>query len=155
VQQLSDAFVAGGLKAPVEDDIRTDIWLKILGNAALNPISALTRATIVEIATDDHVQELVLDIMREAEAVAKALGIAIPISCEKRLDGARRVGDHKTSMLQDVEAGKAIELEAIVGTVIEIGNLVGVPTPTTRSVYGLARLLDRSLQKNRPALVVA
>lgn len=152
VQRLSEAFIAGGLKAPVEHDIRVDVWLKILGNAAFNPISALTRATIVDIADDEYVQALVVDIMREAEAVAKALGITIPISVEKRLDGARRVGDHKTSMLQDIEAGKALELDALVGSVIEIGTLLGVPTPATRCVYGLTRLLDRTLQNSRLAL---
>ena len=151
-RRLADAFVAGGLKAPVEPDIRVDIWLKLLGNVAFNPISALTRATIVEIAEDECLRDLVVEMMRETEAVAKALGITIPVSIEKRLDGARRVGEHKTSMLQDIEAQKAIELEALVGALIEIGALVGVPTPVTRHVYGLTRVLDRAVQNGRVAL---
>jgi 2-dehydropantoate 2-reductase len=151
-QRLADAFVAGGLKAPVEHDIRADVWLKLLGNVAFNPISALTRATIVEIADDECLRELVVAMMREAEAVASALGIAIPVTVEKRLDGARRVGEHKTSMLQDIEARKAIELEALVGSLIEIGALAGVPTPVTRHVYGLTRVLDRAVQSGRISL---
>ncbi len=153
-QRLSEAFVAGGLKAPVEDDIRCDIWVKILGNAAFNPISALTRATLVEMAEDEFVRDLVVEIMREAEAVATAVGITMSISVEKRLDGARRVGRHKTSMLQDIEARKPIELEALVGSVLEIGTLAGVSTPTTRHVYGLARLLDRVVQNDNILVAV-
>ncbi len=153
VQRIADGFVAGGLKAPVETDIRRDIWIKILGNASFNPISALTRATLQEMTDDAHVEPLVREMMGESLAIATALGVEIGITIDKRIDGARRVGHHKTSMLQDLEAQKTFELDALVGAVVELGELTGVPTPATRHVYALAKLLERSLfrpQEARP-----
>ena len=143
-QAISVDFIAGGLKAPVEADIRKDIWLKLLGNASFNPISALTRATLVEMADDAGVHALVAEMMAEAVAIAERLGSPVTMSIEKRIDGARRVGAHKTSMLQDLEAHKAFELDALVGAVVELGQLAGIPTPATAHVYALARLLDRT-----------
>jgi 2-dehydropantoate 2-reductase len=148
-QRIADAFVAGGLKAPVEDDIRQDIWLKLLGNAAFNPISALTRATLVEMCDDPLVEPLVNAMMREAVAVAETLGIRFAITIEKRIDGARRVGAHKTSTLQDLEARKSLELDALTGAVVELGALTGIPTPATASVYALTKLLERSVLAGR------
>ena len=139
---IAGDFVAGGLKAPVEADIRKDIWVKLLGNAAFNPISALTRATLVAMAEDPGVRAVVAEMMAESIAIAAALGTPVDIAIDKRIDGSRRVGAHKTSMLQDLEAGKALELDAIVGAVVELGALAGVPTPATAHVYALARLLD-------------
>jgi 2-dehydropantoate 2-reductase len=148
-QRIADALVAGGLKAPVEPDIRTDIWLKLLGNAAFNPISALTRATLVEMTNDPLVEPLVAEMMREAVAVAAALGVEMPISIEKRIDGARRVGAHKTSMLQDLEMRKPLELDAVTAAVVELGQLTGTPTPATQHVYALTKLLEKSVLAGR------
>ncbi len=143
-QRIADALIAGGLKAPVEADLRPEIWLKVLGNASFNPISALTRATLAEMTNDPLVEAAVTEMMRESVAIANALGVEIPITIEKRIDGARRVGDHKTSMLQDLEAHKPLELDALTGAVVEIGRLVGIPTPATSLVYALAQLLNKT-----------
>jgi len=148
-QMVAAAFVAGGLKAPVEADIRSDIWLKLLGNAAFNPISALTRATLVEMCDDPGVERAAATMMHEASAVAAALGVTIPLSIEKRIDGARRVGAHKTSMLQDLEARKPLELDAVTGAIVEMGRLVHVPTPATDQVYALTKLLETSILAGR------
>ena len=149
LEAIAAAFVAGGLKAPVEADLRPDIWLKVLGNAALNPISALTRATIAGMMRDPDTEALVRTIMEEAQALANALGVTLPVSIEKRMDGARRVGEHKTSMLQDVELGRPFELDAMLGAVVELGSVLGVPVPAARHVYALAKLLDTTLQAER------
>jgi len=148
-QSIAADFSAAGLKAPVERDLRNDIWLKLLGNAAFNPISALTRATLVDMTNDPLVEPLVREMMEEAVAIASKLGVGFDVTIEKRIDGARRVGAHKTSMLQDYEAGKALELDALTGAVVELGEKLGVPTPATRHVYALARLLDRSMSSRR------
>ncbi len=147
--RIAEAFVAGGLKAPVEDDIRPEIWLKLLGNASFNPISALTRATLVEMCDDPGVERAAATMMHEASAVAAALGVTIPLSIEKRIDGARRVGAHKTSMLQDLEARKPLELDAVTGAIVEMGKLAGVPTPATEQVYALTKLLETSILAGR------
>jgi 2-dehydropantoate 2-reductase len=142
-RRIAERFVAGGLKAPVEPDIRVEIWVKVLGNASFNPISALTRATLVDMCDDPLVEPLVEEMMRECSAVCGALGIELPITIEQRIDGARRVGHHRTSMLQDLESGRRLELDALVGAVAEIGSVVGVPTPAIDHVFALTRLLER------------
>jgi 2-dehydropantoate 2-reductase len=147
--RIAEALVAGGLKAPVEPDLRPEIWVKLLGNAAFNPISALTRATLVEMCEDPGVENAARTMMREAEAVANAVGVTLPFSIDRRIDGARRVGAHKTSMLQDLEARKALELDAVTGAIVEIGKLVGVPTPATEQIYALTKLLERSVLEGR------
>ena len=149
LEQIAAAFVAGGLKAPVERDLRPDIWLKVLGNAALNPISALTRATIAGMMRDPGTEALIRTIMEEAQALANALGVTLPVSIDKRMDGARRVGEHKTSMLQDVELGRAFELDVILGAVVELGGVLGVPVPASQHVYTLTKLLDTTLRAQR------
>lgn len=141
LQEISSAFVAGGLKAPIEQDLRAQIWVKLLGNAALNPISALTRQTLAGMLRDRAVEGLVREIMEECAAIAKALGIELPISIEKRIDGARRVGEHKTSMLQDVERGRPLELDCMTGAVVELGEKLGIPTPATQHVHALTVML--------------
>jgi len=146
---LAAAFVAGGLKAPVEREIRAEIWLKLLGNAAFNPLSALTRATLVELADDARVESLVREMMHESVTVANALGITLDITIERRIDGARRVGAHKTSMLQDLEARKPLETEALIGCVVELGAKLGINVPATRHVYALVKLLERSVLAGR------
>lgn len=140
---LSAAMVAGGLKCPVEPDIRNDMWVKLMGNIAFNPLSALTRATMVEIATDPGTRALVTAVMRETLAVARALGREPSVSIERRLAGAEAVGEHRTSMLQDLEAGKRLELAPVIGAVVELAELVGVEIPATFALYAAASLLDR------------
>jgi 2-dehydropantoate 2-reductase len=140
---FSEAMVAGGLKCPVEPDIRADVWLKLMGNAAFNPLSALTRATMVQIATCPPTRQLAADVMTEVRDVAAALGRTPEISIERRLAGAEKVGDHRTSMLQDLEAGKALELAPLVGAVVELADLTGVPVPALRAMAAAAALLDR------------
>ncbi|MFD7159009.1 2-dehydropantoate 2-reductase [Kribbella sp. NPDC059898] len=140
-ERFSTAMVAGGLKCPVEADIRNDIWIKLLGNAAFNPISALARATMVEIATHQGTRQMVRMMMEESLAIAAALGCHPDISVDKRLDGAKRVGEHKTSMLQDLEKDKPLELDVILAAVVELADLTGVPAPTLRAVHAVADLL--------------
>ena len=144
-QKISAAFVAAGFKCPILDNIRAEMWLKLWGNLTFNPISALTHATLSDICEDANGRELAAQMMREAQAVAEKLGITFRVSLDKRIEGAAKVGKHKTSMLQDVEAGRALEVDALVGSVVELGNLTGVPTPTIKAVYQAAKLLDRTM----------
>jgi 2-dehydropantoate 2-reductase len=139
VEALSQAFIRAGFKAPVKTDIRTEIWVKLWGNVAFNPISALTGGTLRQICTDPVTRALARRIMDEAEAIAAEFGITMPIDVERRIDGAAGVGDHKTSMLQDFERGRPIELDAIVGAVAELGRLVDLPTPAIDAVFALTR----------------
>ena len=143
-RQIAAALVASGLRAPVTAHLRNEIWVKILGNVAFNPISALTRGTLVQIVRHVEVAELVRNIMRETEQLTVKLGVELPVSIDQRIAGAEKVGEHKTSMLQDLEAGRPLELEAIVGSVVELGERIGVPMPHTRSVYACAKLLAQS-----------
>ncbi len=143
IRQIAEALIAAGLRAPITTRIRNEIWVKLLGNVAFNPVSALTRATLVEMCRDPEVSDLVRNIMREAEAVGARLGLELPVSIEQRMAGAEKVGEHKTSMLQDLEAGRPMELEAIVGAVVELAERVGVPMPHTRTVYACTKLLSR------------
>jgi len=146
IEKIAQAFVAGGLKAPVEANLRRDVWTKLLGNVCLNPISALTRATLVDMATHPLVEPLLREMMAESLAIASRLGIVLDVSIDKRIDGARRVGPHKTSTLQDIEAGRALEIDCIVGSVVELGERLGIPVPATKHVYALTKLLDDSAQ---------
>jgi 2-dehydropantoate 2-reductase len=140
---LSAAMVAGGLKCPVEPDLRRDIWLKLMGNISFNPISALTGATMAEIARDPHTRRLVVSMMEETLAISRALDCEPEISLERRLAGAERVGEHKTSMLLDLEAGKPLEVDAIMRAPIEIAALLGVPVPSLQAVHDVLGLRDR------------
>ena len=144
-KRLSKALGAAGFKCPVRRDIRHDIWVKLAGNAAFNPISALTGATLLEIASDEDGRALARLAMAETYAVAEALGVIIPITINQRIAGAKKVGQHKTSMLQDAEAGRPMELDSVVGAVLELGEMLGVPTPHTRALYASAKLLGRRL----------
>ena len=139
---IAEALIQAGLRCPVTTHIRHEIWVKLLGNVAFNPISALTRATLAGMARDAAVRDIVRCIMTEVEAVASGLGVEIPISIEQRIAGAEKVGEHKTSMLQDLEAGRPLELEAVVGAVVELGERLGIGIPHTRTVYACARLLE-------------
>ena len=143
---IAEALIAAGFRCPVTPRFRHEIWVKLLGNVAFNPISALTRGTLEELARDPEVSKVVRDIMVESETVAARLGIELPISIEQRMAGAEKVGAHKTSMLQDYEAGRPLELEAVVGAVVELGERLGVPMPVTRAVYACAKMLDQHRQ---------
>ncbi|HXG64547.1 MAG TPA: 2-dehydropantoate 2-reductase [Blastocatellia bacterium] len=146
-QRIAKAFIKAGLKCPIRSNIRHDIWVKLMGNVAFNPISALTRATLIEIVQCRETRAIVSEIMAETEAVARRLGVEVGVTVEQRLAGAEKVGDHKTSMLQDVEAGRPMELEPIVGAVVELGDRLNLQLPYTRTVYACAKLLARSLEK--------
>ncbi len=143
-RKLSEAFEAGGFKAPILEDLRSEIWLKLWGNLCFNPISALTRATLDLVATDPGTRQVADTMMQEAEEIAKKLGARFRVTRERRIDGAAKVGAHRTSMLQDLERGRALEIDALVTAVQEMGRIVGVETPTIDIVLGLVCLLGRS-----------
>jgi 2-dehydropantoate 2-reductase len=142
-RQIADALIKSGLRCPVTTRIRQEIWVKVMGNVAFNPISALTGATLVSMVRDAGVNALVRCIMNEIEQITRALGVELPVTIEQRMAGAEKVGEHKTSMLQDLEAGRPLELESIVGAAIEIGEGLGVRMPSTRAVYACTKLLER------------
>jgi 2-dehydropantoate 2-reductase len=150
-ERLSALFEAAGLKAPVLDDIRSELWLKLWGNLTFNPLSALTRATLDRICADPHTRQLAVNMMTEAQAIAGKLGITFRVPLERRIDGAAKVGRHKTSMLQDIEAGRETEIEALVGSVIELAQLTGTPVPHIEMVYACTRLLQGSVSAPAPA----
>jgi len=148
-QAIAAALIRAGLKCPIRTRIRHDLWLKLLGNVAFNPISALTRSTLVDIATHPETRALARAVMAEADSVARALGVVLDIGIDQRLAGAENVGAHKTSMLQDVETHRPLEVEAVLGTVVEIGTLLGLDLPHLRTIYACTQLLDQTLQKRR------
>ena len=135
-------MIAAGFKAPITTRIRHEIWVKLLGNVAFNPLSTITGGTIEQLARHPSVSQVARAVMGEAEAVASKLGIELPITIDQRMAGAEKVGAHKTSMLQDYEAGRPMELEAVVGAVIELGERLGVSMPATRTVYACVRFLE-------------
>jgi 2-dehydropantoate 2-reductase len=155
IRAISDAFKNAGFKAPVSNDIRSEIWLKLWGNLSFNPISALTHATLADICAFPATRELAASMMREAQTVGEKLGVQFKVSLEKRINGAQAVGQHKTSMLQDIELGRPIELEALVATVIELGKITGTPTPNIDAVYALTSLLAKNLQQHHATLRIA
>jgi 2-dehydropantoate 2-reductase len=144
-QRVSECFTRAGFKSPVLENIRAEIWLKLWGNLTFNPISALTRSTLIEICQFQPTRDLAAAMMTEAQAIASKLGIAFRVPLERRIAGAEKVGHHKTSMLQDVEAGRAPELEALLGSVVELGRLTDTRTPHMDTVYGLTHLLARAV----------
>jgi 2-dehydropantoate 2-reductase len=144
VQAIASMLAKAGLKAQIQSRIRSEVWLKLLGNATLNPLSALTRATLADIVTSPVTHDLVRTLMEEVDGVAKAVGVEVPLTIDKRMDGAAATGDHKTSMLQDLEAGRPLEVDALLGAVVELADGAGVPVPTLRTVYRITKLLDTS-----------
>jgi 2-dehydropantoate 2-reductase len=144
VQRVSDAFIKAGFKAPVLDDIRSEIWLKLWGNLTFNPISALSRSTLEDICQYPLTRELAAAMMTEAQTIAGKLGITFRVGMDKRIAGAEKVGAHKTSMLVDVEAGRTPEIDALVGSVIELGRLTHTQTPHIDAVYAVTKLLART-----------
>jgi 2-dehydropantoate 2-reductase len=139
---IAEAFKAGGLKAPVEERLRDQIWLKLLGNVAFNPVTALTGATLGELATLPEMVDLLRRIFGECAEVAARLGIEFPVSQERRLEAGFEVGEHKTSMLQDLEAGKPLEIDCLTGAVLELAGMLDVPMPHTGAVHACVKLLD-------------
>jgi 2-dehydropantoate 2-reductase len=143
--QLSEALVAGGLKAPVETDLRDEIWIKLLGNAVFNPLSVLTRATLAAMCRDPAARAVARAGMEECLAIANALGVHPPIELERRIAGAEAVGEHRTSTLQDLDAGKRLELDALIVAVVELAELTGTPAPTLRALSAASTLLAETL----------
>lgn len=144
IKRIAEALEAGGFSAPVLDDIRSELWLKLWGNLCFNPISALTRATLDIVATDPGTRAVAKSMMLEAQQIAEKLGAHFRVDVERRIDGAAKVGAHRTSMLQDLEAGKAMEIDALVTAVQEMGRIVDVATPTLDAVLALVQQLART-----------
>ncbi len=145
VRGVSELFIDAGFKSPVLPDIRAEIWLKAIGSLAFNPLSALTHAYLADICRCGETRALALEMMREGERVAGKLGITLRLPPERRIAGAEQIGCHKTSMLQDVEAGQMLEIDALVNAVLELGRLTDTPTPHVAAVYACVKLLDRTL----------
>lgn len=139
---------SAGLKSFVLDHLRGEVWLKLLGTAVFNPLSALTRATVVDICRHPASRQLVIDLMREVAAVANAFGVELRLPIERRLEGAEKLGHHKTSMLQDLEAGRRMEIDALVGAVVEIARWVEVETPRLETIEAAVSLLDQQIRKS-------
>ncbi|MFE1952510.1 MULTISPECIES: 2-dehydropantoate 2-reductase [Streptomyces] len=146
--EFSEAMKAGGLKCPVEPDLRADIWIKLLGNISFNPISALVRATMRQMCLHGGTRRVIEIMMTETLAVAGALGCKPDISVERRLAGAERVGDHRTSTLQDLERGKPLELDVLLAAVVELADITGVEVPTLRTVHALSDLLAHGMRRD-------
>jgi 2-dehydropantoate 2-reductase len=142
--RLSQALTAAGLKAPVRPRIRDEIWVKLWGNLSFNPISALTHATLDVLCTDPGTRAVARAMMLEAQAIAEALSVKFPIDVDRRIEGGAAVGAHRTSMLQDLDAGRPMEIDALVTAVQELGRLTGIPTPTIDTVHALVVLRARS-----------
>jgi 2-dehydropantoate 2-reductase len=150
VQSIARMLVAAGFKAPVQARLRNEIWLKLLGNATLNPVSALTGATLTQMFESATTRELIRTLMEEVASVAGSLDVELPVSVDRRMEGAAAVGEHKTSMLQDLEAGKPLEVDALLGAVVELARDGGVNVPSLKALYGLTKLLEVSRVASGP-----
>ena len=146
-QKVSEAFIRAGFKSPILENIRAEIWLKLWGNLSFNPISSLSHSTLVDICQYPLSRELAGNMMIEAQRIANKLGIEFRVPLEKRIRGAEKVGKHKTSMLQDVEAGRAPEIDALVGSIVELGRITNTATPHINSVYALVKLLAKTMEE--------
>jgi 2-dehydropantoate 2-reductase len=151
VASVSQCFIRGGLQAPVLSDIRAEIWLKLWGNLTFNPISALSRATLASICQYPPSRAIAAAMMTEAQSIANKLGVTFRVPLEKRINGAERIGHHKTSMLQDVEASRTLEIDALLGSVVELARLTDTATPHIDTVYALTKLLAKSLDEAKRA----
>jgi len=154
VKMVTALFTKAGFKSPVLKNVRGEIWLKLWGNLSFNPISALTHSTLVDICQFPLTRQLAANMMTEAQTIANKLGIEFRVSLEKRIAGAENVGKHKTSMLQDIEIGRAIEIDALVGAVVELGRLTRIPTPHIDAVYACVKLLAKTLSEEKGKLIV-
>lgn len=152
VMALARAMIDAGFKTPVSTDIRSELWVKLWGNLTFNPVSALTHATLEDICSFDLTRALAARMMAEAQTIGEHLGVQFKVSIDKRIAGAQAVGAHKTSMLQDIEQGKPLEIEALLGSVIELGKVCGAPTPTLETVYAITRLLEQSIARKGKGL---
>jgi 2-dehydropantoate 2-reductase len=148
VREIAAMLTAAGFRAPVQTRLRNEIWLKVLGNATLNPVSVLTRATLAGMLRSEESRTLIRTLMEEAECVALAYDAELPVSIEQRMQGAAAVGEHKTSMLQDLEAGKPLETDALLGAVIELAAYKQVEVPSLKVLYGLTRLAEATARKS-------
>ncbi len=146
LQSLADIFIKAGLQAPLVANIRQEVWRKLLGNVSLNPVSALTRCSVGEMFADPAITAVIAGLMEECIRVADAIGIDVGITVEARMKHASRLADVKTSMLQDVEAGRPLEIESIIGAVVELAQRYAIDIPKTRTIYALIRALSRNLQ---------
>ena len=142
-QVLSRFLVSAGIKSPVRGNLRDEIWLKLWGNLSFNPVSVLTLGTLDQLAGDTNTRRVILAMMQESRAVGEALGVKFTVDAEERMEMASKVGSHRTSMLQDVEAGRPNELDCLLGAVIELAHLVGIATPTLNIVYDLTKFRSR------------
>ena len=149
ITRIAQVFTAAGLKSPVLPNIRAEIWLKLWGNLSFNPISALTHSTLVDLCQYPLTRALAENMMIEAQAIANKLGIEFRVTIDKRIAGAAKVGKHKTSMLQDIEAGREPEIDALVGSVIELGRLTATATPHIDAVYALVKLLGHTISADK------
>jgi 2-dehydropantoate 2-reductase len=149
IESISRLLAKAGFKAPVTTRIYPELWLKVLGNATLNPVSAITRTTLGEMLSTDVGRDLVRGLMVEVGAVASALGVELPLSIDKRIEGAAAAGDHKTSMLQDLEAGKPLELDALLGAVVEIASWKEVGVPGLQLIYALGKMAEAATLRER------
>ena len=152
IQAVSEVMVAAGFKSPVLEDIRSEIWLKLWGNMTFNPISSLTHGTLEGICQYPLTRELARSMMAEAQTIAEKLGVTFRVDIERRIAGAEKVGKHKTSMLQDLEAGRSLEVDALLGSVIELGKITETPTPCLNTVFALTKYLDENVQASKGSL---
>jgi len=155
IEALSQALMRAGFKSPVSKDIRGEIWVKLWGNLSFNPISALTHATLQDICRFPATRQLAARMMTEAQAIGEKLGVEFKISLDKRIAGAEAVGAHKTSMLQDVEHGRALELQALVGSVVELAQITQTPAPNIEAIHAVAGLLAQTLAQHAGKLAIS
>jgi 2-dehydropantoate 2-reductase len=155
IAALSELFTRAGFKSPALSDVRAEIWMKLWGNLTFNPVSALTHATLEDICRFAPTRALAAAMMREAQTVGEAFGIRFRLGVEKRIAGAESIGAHKTSMLQDIEHGRATEIDALLGSVIELGRLVNVPTLHLEAVYAVTKLLSETVARSGSGLSLA
>jgi 2-dehydropantoate 2-reductase len=141
---LSKLLMSAGLKSPVRGNLRDEIWLKLWGNLSFNPVSVLTQGTLLQLATDQGTRKVIRDMMEEAQAVAVELGVKFSVDISERIAMAEKVGNHRTSMLQDVEAGRPTELDSLLGVVIELAEMVGIATPSLNLVYDLTKFRSKT-----------
>jgi 2-dehydropantoate 2-reductase len=151
--EIAAALAAGGLKCNVEPRLRDHLWVKLIGNAAFNPVTALTGATMGQLGDQPDMVELLRAVLAECAAVGTAVGLDLPVSVERRLERGIAVGDHKTSMLQDLEAGKPLELDCITGAVIELAGKLDIPVPHTQAVYACTKLLEQVARRRQGTAV--
>lgn len=154
IQKISQVMADAGFKSPILEDIRSEIWLKLWGNMTFNPISALTHEHLEGICKNPLTKDLARCMMQEAQTIAEKLGVVFRVDIERRISGAEKVGKHKTSMLQDLEAGNSLEIDALLGSVIELGHITKTPMPCLSTVFALTKLLNTKVQTSQGRLAL-